>query len=45
MTIAALVGGALGEGNVKKAKQTFRIIFYVTTLGSAILMTAFYVYA
>ena len=45
MSVSSLVGAALGEGKIKKAKKTFKIILYITTFGSAIVMTVFVLYA
>jgi Na+-driven multidrug efflux pump len=45
MSVSTLVGAALGEGDVKKAKQTFRLIFIFCSVIVTIIASLTFLFA
>ena len=45
MSVTTLVGAALGEGDVKKAKQTFRLIFLFCSVIATIIFSVTFLFA
>ena len=45
MSVSALVGAALGEGDIKKAKETFRFLFMFCTVVAVIISSAVYMFS
>jgi Na+-driven multidrug efflux pump len=45
MSVSSLVGAALGEGDVKKAKETFRLIFTFCSVIATVICSATFLFS
>lgn len=45
MSLSSMIGAALGEGNILKAKQIFKLTFYICSFFGTLIIIFLYIYA